>query len=227
MSLARQSYLRKTAAVGATMAAESPTHANAYELQLIALADAKRALKQVQSIERKAEVKRRVLPQFADWVAGVLAGGNGGQDDVLMTCMVWHIDVGEYSAALDIAAYALQYGLILPDAYKRDVATLVAEEIADQALAALSAGKSIECLVIDTLTRAATLTATHDMPDAVRAKLLKAVGLCHLSKAELGSTTPSRLDAEQALHYLTRARELHDRVGVKKEIAQLQRALAL
>ncbi|WP_374248083.1 phage terminase small subunit [Thermomonas sp.] len=118
-------------------------HANAYELQLIALADAKRALKQVQSVERKADVKRRVLPQFQDWIAGVLEAGKPGQDDVLMTCMVWQIDVGDFDAALKSAAHALAHGLTLPDQYKRDVATLVAEEIAEQSLTALVSGRQV------------------------------------------------------------------------------------
>ena len=65
MSLARQHFQRKSAAaVAAATDPGQPINANAYELQLIGLANAKRALKQVQSVERKAEVKRRVLPEF-------------------------------------------------------------------------------------------------------------------------------------------------------------------
>ena len=78
MSLARQHFQRMTAASAAAATAPgAPVRANAYELQLIALADAKRALKQVQSVERKVEVKRRVLPQFGPWVNGVLDAGRG------------------------------------------------------------------------------------------------------------------------------------------------------
>lgn len=222
MSLARKHYLRKTAAVATAMAADAPVHANAYELQLIQLADAKRALKQVQSFERKAEVKRRVLPQFADWIRGVLAGGQGGQDDVLMTCMVWLIDVGNTTAALDIAAYALEHGLTLPDDYQRDVATLIAEEIAEQAQAAMTTSRTVD---MPSLQRAAALTEHRDMPDEVRAKLHKALGQAHLAAADMDGDAPNRLDAEQALHHLRRALDLHPRVGVKKTIERLQRAL--
>lgn len=222
MSLARQHYLRKTAAVGVPTAAASPIHANAYELQLIALADAKRALKQVQSVERKAEVKRRVLPQFQAWIDGILAAGKPGQDDVLMTCMVWQIDVGDYDTALKSAAHALAHGLTLPDQYKRDVPTLVAEEIAEQSLAALASSRQAS---LPSLAEAARLTAGRDMPDEVRAKLHKALGLGHLAMADLDSAAPSRLDMEQAAHHLQRAMQLHPRIGVKKELERLQRAL--
>lgn len=222
MSLARQHYLRKTAAVANPTAAASPIYANAYELQLIALADAKRALKQVQSVERKAEVKRRVLPQFQDWIAGVLEAGKPGQDDVLMTCMVWQIDVGDFDAALKSAAHALAHGLTLPDRYKRDVSTLVAEEIAEQSLTALVSGRQVD---LQSLAEADRLTASRDMPDEVRAKLHKALGLGYLAAAALDSAVPSRLDMERAEHHLQRAIRLEPRIGVKKELERLRRAL--
>lgn len=214
MSLARKHFQRMTAAAAAAATDPGePVKANAYELELIKLADAKRALKQVQSVERKAEVKRRVLPEFAPWVRGVLEAGRGGQDDVLMTIMVWLIDVGEFDAALDIAAYALQHKLTLPDQYKRDVATLVAEEIAEQ---------STEW---DSLERAAELTADHDMPDEVRAKLHKALGTAYASAVNPDGDAPDKDMAQKALTHFKRAVELHDRVGVKKDIERLERLL--
>lgn len=222
MSLARAHFLRKTAQATAKDAEPgAQVKANAYELQLIQLAEAKRALKQVQSVERKAEVKRRVLPEFAPWVRGVLDGNAGGQDDVVMTTMVWLIDIGEFGSALDIAAYALQHGLTLPDTYKRDVATLVVEEIAEQSQAAFAAGKPVD---LESLERVGELTANRDMPDEVRAKLFKALGCAYRARAE--ASDPH--DAEglaAALAAFKRALQLHDRVGVKKEIEQLERAL--
>lgn len=222
MSLARKHFQRMTAAaVAAATDPGEPVKANAYELQLIALADAKRALKQVQSVERKAEVKRRALPQFLPWVRGVLEAGRGGQDDVLMTVMVWAIDVGNFALGLDIAAYALPHKLTLPDQYKRDVATLVAEEIAEQCMAAIAADKAVD---VDMLEHTAALTAEHDMPDEVRAKLHKALGLAHQLPPG-GNDQPDKAAAEKALAHFKRALQLHDRIGVKKEIERLQRVL--
>ena len=223
MSIARQHFQRMTAAkAAADTAPGEPVKANAYELQLIALADAKRALKQVQSVERKVEVKRRVLPQFGPWVNGVLDAGRGGQDDVVMTAMVWLIDVGDFTAALDIAEYALQHKLTLPDPYRRDVATLVAEEIAEQSSTAIAAGKPVDLANLD---RASLLTAEHDMPDEVRAKLHKALGLGHQAQVDLDGKEPDKDAARNALAHFKRALELHDRVGVKKEIERLERLL--
>ena len=224
MSLARQHFQRVTAAQAAASASPGePIKANAYELQLIRLADAKRALKQVQSIERKAEVKRRVLPEFEPWIRGALEAGRGGQDDVLMTAMVWRIDVGDFPDALDIAAYALKHKLTLPDQYKRDVATLVAEEIAEQSTAAIAAGKTADLASLD---RALLLTSECDMPDEVRAKLHKALGQAFQVQVDGGDTgIPDQLAAKEALAHFKRALELHDRAGVKKDIERLERVI--
>ena len=223
MTPARRHRERALAALqGAANPQFDQQRANAYELQLIALADAKRALKQVQSVERKVEVKRRVLPQFGPWVNGVLDAGRGGQDDVVMTAMVWLIDVGDFTPALDIAEYALQHRLTLPDPYKRDVATLVAEEIAEQSSTAIAAGKPVDLANLD---RASLLTAEHDMPDEVRAKLHKALGLGHQAQVDLDGKEPDKDAARNALAHFKRALELHDRVGVKKEIERLERLL--
>jgi len=211
-SLAQRHYMRVTAAQASATGepGQSLAGATGYELMLAKLATDRRRLKEVQSIERKRLVKLEVLPEYADYVAGALEGGRGAQDDVLVTVMVWRIDVGDYAGALAIAAYALTHGLTLPDQYERTLATAVAEEFAEAALAGLKAEKQFD---VEQLYKVADLTDKHDMPDVVRAKLYKAIGYA--------------LDAypSLALSYLRRALELHDKIGVKQDITRLEKAV--
>ncbi|MGH8077918.1 MAG: phage terminase small subunit [Lysobacter sp.] len=219
MSICRRHFQRVSAAQAAAATdAGAPINASAYELVLAQLAEDRRRLKAVQSIERKIEIKRQRLPQYLPWIEGVLEGGRGGQDAVLMTVMVWCIDTGEFEIALRIAAYAIQHDLAMPDQYRRDVATLVAEEIADVALAAFSAGGTFSDRVLAT---AEALTQDRDMPDEVRAKVHKALGLALAARLE-GDDRPAAL-ASRALEHLRRALSLHERVGVKKDIERLER----
>lgn len=213
MSLARRHYERTVAARAADPAATGQlrVHANSYELMLAQLAEDRRRLKAIQSVERKIDLKRQLLPRYEPWVTGTLEGGKGAQDDVLVTAMVWHIDVGEFPRALEIAAYVLAHGLTLPDQYKRDAGTLIAEEIAERALAAIAAGEAFDIHVLEATVE---LTADRDMPDEARAKLHKALGL------RLAAERPS-----EALDHLRRALSLHERVGVKKDIERLEREL--
>ena len=92
--------LQRTAAE----AAPDHRHANAYELQLMQLAEHRRQLKAIQSIERKVELKHKLLPLYDAWIDGSLAADHGAQDEVLTTLLVWHIDCASYPRALQIAA---------------------------------------------------------------------------------------------------------------------------
>lgn len=211
-SPARAHFHRVSAALAAAAAAPGGSLAGAsrYELMLAKLASDRARLHSVKSIERKAAIKREVLPEYADYVTGSLEGGRGAQDDVLTTIMLWRIDAGDYAGALPIAEYALTHRMTLPDSFDRSTATVVAEEFAEQAIIALKASKPFD---VEQLKHVADLTESHDMPDQVRAKLYKAIGLAMQDQPEI------------ALHYLNRALQLHDRVGVKLDIDRLQKQL--
>ncbi len=223
-SPARNHFLRKTAArVAEAAEASNPLRgASGHELMLAQLAEHKRQLKQVQSIERKADTKRAMLPAYAAWVQGVLESGAGLQDEVFMTVMVWHIDVGDFAAALPLAAYAIQHDLVMPDHYRRTTACLIAEEYAAMAIKAVQAGQAVDA---EALAEVADLVTDQDMPDEVRAKLHKAIG--YVTAAAAGKADPVWQQAmrESALRHLRRALELHDKAGVIKDIERLEREI--
>ena len=199
-----------------------PAQTSAYELMQAQLYEHRRALKAIQSIERKVEAKRDYLPLYWPWVDGVLAGGRGAPDMVLTTVLVWAIDAGEYPRALQIAEYVLAHGLSLPDQYQRDPATTLIDEMAEAGLK----GKLPAAEAVLLLQRVEALTRERDVPDQARAKLHKAIGY-----ALIGRTAASEVDykdlpadlAAQALPYLHRAFELFEGVGVKKDIERLER----
>ena len=196
------------AAPGAVVDAST---SRAHSLMRAKLDTDRRRLKQVQSIERKIAIKREILGDYDDYVSGVLASGQGVQDDVMGYVLTWRIDVGDYAGALAVARYVLDHNLSLPDRFERTPATLVAEEPAVQALKAFEAGKPFDVSVLQTIL---ALTESRDMPDQVRAKLHFAIGR-HL----IADAPPT------ALEHLRRAVALHDKVGAKKDIEQLERRL--
>lgn len=199
-----------------------PAQTSAYELMQAQLYEHRRALKTIQSIERKIEAKRAYLPLYWPWVDGVLAGGRGAADVVLTTVLVWAIDAGEYPRALQIAEYVLAHGLSLPDQYQRDPATTLIDEMAEAGLK----GKLPAAEAVPLLQHVEALTRERDVPDQARAKLHKAIGY-----ALIGRTAASEVDykdlpadlAAQALPHLHRAFELFEGVGVKKDIERLER----
>lgn len=213
MTPARRNRERKLAALqGAANPQFDQVTANAYELQLMQLAEHRRTLKGIQSIERKIDAKRTMLATYKPWIDGLLAADRGGQDDVLVTIMLWHLDTGDLEGAFNMADYVIRHGLNTPDQYDRSAPTLIAEEVADTAIKLQEAGTGPSYGLLSAYLE---LLKESDMFDQVHAKLHKAVGRAALAE---GFKEPA------AEHY-RRALELHDKVGIKKELEVLEREI--
>lgn len=225
LSPARAHRQRTLAALAAAASpAGGPVLGGEYELMQAQLFEHRRALKDIQSVERKIEAKRGFLPVYRAWVDAALENGNGAHDLVLMTVLVWHIDAGEFDRALQIADYAMAYALPLPDQYDRNLATVLIDEIGGAALA----GRMEPEQAIGVLGRVCELTADHDAPDQARAKLHKALGYALMGRRGSTEVDVSQLPvpaAGQALKQCRRAFELFEQVGVKKDIERLERRL--
>lgn len=222
----RRHFQRVTAAVAAAAVA-GPTltmeGATIYELHLAKLQQDYLRLKQVQSTEGKAELKRQLLPEYEPYVEGMLAEGKGAQDQVLTTLMVWRMDAGDFKGALDIASYVIEHQLLMPDRFERTTGTIVAEEIAEAALKAQKAGGSFD---LELLLRTEQITTKEDMPDQARAKLHLAIGKALSAQVADDAPADSALQPlEQAKTHLARAIELHSNCGGKKDLERVERLL--
>lgn len=222
---AQRTQQRKRAAVAAaSTAADQPmAGSGAYELQMAQLHQHYQQLKGIQSTQAKEELKAKLLPDYAPYVAGVLASGQGAQDEVVTTIMLWRFDAGDYQGGLDIAAYVLAHGLTMPDRFARTTGCLVAEEVAEAALKALKVGGTFD---IGLLAEADRLTAGEDMPDEVRAKLMLAMGRVAAAQVDDKESKPDDLQSlTVARQFITRAIELHDKCGGKKDLERVDRLL--
>ncbi|GLR27826.1 Phage small terminase subunit [Psychrobacter pacificensis] len=185
----------------------------AYRMLQLKLREDKQALKSKQSIQAKIELKRELVGHYDEWINATLTAGKGDQDNLLTTLMLWHIDIGSFERALDIAEYAMKHDLKMPDAHQRTLATVVAEEIADTAKKLAASGEITDEQIAQVL-RASTITAEEDMPDQVRAKLARQVG--ELTEA----VTP-----EFALEQFQTALKFDENSGVKGSIKRLEKQL--
>lgn len=225
--LGHQSASASPAAVDgpALPAAAGPAAAAAAQMAMRLTHDLRR-LKEIQSIERKIAAKREMIPHYLAWIGGLLDAAKTGEVDrgeILPTVMVWSIDTGDYAFALELAEYVLVHDVPLPARYERQAACLVTEEIAEGALKALARGEAFPIAVLEELD---ALTRDFDMPDEVRAKLEKAIGLefnrqADAADAEAGADPRPLQDA--ALARFRRAQDLHERAGVKDRIKRLEK----
>lgn len=222
ISPARRHFLRRTSGLASSAISTGVKQTgDQYELMAAALWESRRTLKGIKSLEHKIAKKVELIQQFLPYIDGVLEQGKGAQDDVLMTCMVWLMDTGNFSRGLDIAEYALKHDLHTPDQYRRDTASLIAEQVADEALKQLAAlpGDTTEKLELTAnlysyLSRVEALIDGRDMHDQIRAKLYKGIGYALREQED---------KSKAALDSLHKALQLNDKIGVKKDIEKLQR----
>lgn len=206
---AAQHRLRKLAAQQKPSESQRRQDLNAFELMLAQLYEHKKILKGIQSMELKGQKKAEFLPEYMPYVDGALSADHGEPDEIISTMMIWAIDAGDIDTALRIGAYVLIHKLPLPDYFGRTTATGLAEEIADLALRDETAVSAAQ------LTTLFELVDPEDMPDQVRSKLHKALGLALMEEGALSD----------ALEMLKSATRFNDRAGVKKQISALEKQL--
>ncbi|MFV2029802.1 phage terminase small subunit [Neisseria sp. S1] len=217
MTPAKQHFLRESARLQNQAAADADLESlPMYQKLRVNLEKDKAAVRLIESIKDKALAKAQLLPQYAEWMQGVLKAEQPALDDeVFTTCLVWMIDTGALDEATPLVEFAIEKGFQAGDQYQRSLPTLLVEQIAEQ----IQLGGEIHVENLDSLIKlstAKTESGTHkvDMPDQVRAKFLKAAGSV---LQEAGEKT-------RALELYKVALSYYDKVGVKQLIKELESA---
>lgn len=198
---------------------------------VIQLEDDRRRLKDIKATDRKVEAKRLMLPAYKGWCDGVMAAGKGERgplDQVFTTIMAWTIDVGDYMTALPMLEHTMIHGLDMPAQFNRDPITFAIDQICEEAIRLYDLGLSKEAgFEAAVLPMLQDLVKDHDVDlhDEVEAKLHKAIGRAVLADANEEDAADLKARQQTALLAYMTAIEKCPRVGVKKDIERLQRAL--
>lgn len=214
LSPARRHRLQALAAKEAAKADEFGgvrPDASVYQLQLTELKNDIHVLRSIQSQEKRAEAKKELIPKHMPYVLGIVqSGAKVEQDEVITTIMLWCFDCGLFNQGLSLAEYALEQDLKMPDSFSRSTATVIVEEIGNASRVAHKAGEDFS---LETLEKAFELTAEHDMPDEVRAKLYVALGRSSLKNEFY----------KAAVSYFETALKLHENCGCKQELQKAEK----
>lgn len=203
MSLARKHKLK--------VLAQKPTQQGAtrelgaYDLMLSQLAAHKRQLKGIQSMKQRAQIKVGFIPDYMDYIQSVIEADKGNQDDVLATIAVWMLDAHQLDESIELFEYAIKHKLIMPG-FERSMGALLAEITASYAL-------EEQTVSTELLMKVHEMTRSQDMPDEVRAKLFKAIGISFKD------------EPDTALKYFELALDYDPKAGVKQMIAATKKAM--
>lgn len=125
------------------------------------------------SVERKQELKRdELLPKYAPYVQRLQAEDQ--RHELLGWYLVWLFDAGEMERGLEYAPWCIANGVTLPEKFRRDVPTYVADAVADWAEPLIAAGQSVEPYLSQFVHMADGMCSQWDIPDVLSARLVKA-----------------------------------------------------
>lgn len=218
VSPARRHFEAETAAQAAENGEVDLSKLTAYQRLLKNLHGDKTILKSISGMADKIKAKAGMLPNYQDWVDGVLAGQHAQPDDkITPTVLVWMIDCGWLDAAMPLAQFAMQHGLSPTDEYQRSMPEIIVEQYAEQiAQGSEISDGHLQELISWAVDKGENGLHQYNMPDQIRAKLLKAAGE---RKEEQGEWKEALQCYESALAY-------NEKAGVKKRIEALNKQIA-
>ncbi|MBH3406685.1 terminase [Pseudomonas glycinae] len=228
MSLAlahkRRTLAQGTAAVIAAAAAplayspaealSSPANAKKHLLlQEAAMAQDLERLSAIKGLAGRQALKREeLLPKYQDFIQRYMDSGLVMPNPVLVQVMVWLFDTEQFEDGLELADFAIEQGQEMPERFKRNVQTFVADAVIEWAFREYNAQRSPEPYLSDLLPR---VDGEWDLPEQIPSKYHKLIGM-------------RAMEAEQwetALKHLERSTELHAKAGNETRIAKCRKAI--
>lgn len=229
MSLAL-AHKRRTLALGtaATVAAAGApvaySHADALSspanarkhlmLQEAALDQDLQRLSDLKNLASKQALKRdELLPKYQDYVQRYCESGLNFHNRVLVQVMVWLFDTEQFEDGLELADFAIEQGQVMPERFKRDIQTFVADAMIDWAFAEYNAERSPEPYLSNMLP---LIDGKWELTEQIPSKYHKLIGMRAMEAGEWNT----------ALTHLERSTELYPKAGNETRISKCRKALA-
>lgn len=165
-------------------------------------------------VKEKIALKRQLLPKYLQQVKAYCEAGERYPNEVLVYCLIWLLDVEDIEQALGLAAIAIEQQQLMPERFKRDLPTYVAETVHDWAERQYKANQSASPY-FDQVVEAVHSESWPVAQIIVVGKVYKLAGLF----AERANDVPA------AIRWFQLATEANPRAGVKTRLEKLQAKL--
>ena len=207
----------------------SPANAQKHlKLMESAMAGDLERISAINSREARQQLKRdELLPKYLDYVQRYRDSGLSYPNPVLMQVLVWLFDTAQFEQGLELAEFAIAQGQALPERFKRDVPTFVADELIEWAEAEHKAGRNPEPYVSNLLPRVdgrwhgfstggdVERAQGWELFERIPARFHKLLGILALEREEWA----------KAVAHFDRATEMYPEIGVGTRRAQADKAL--
>lgn len=187
-----------------------------YAVLEIALQNDVNRIRTFPTLEQRAEEKRdRFLPKWLPFVRDYLEKGEIYQNDIFIYCIIYLFDVDDFDQALQLADKAIKQNQSMPEPFKTNLTTFVANQIYKWADKTAAAGQPVEPYFSQTFQNVATEWKLIEVIAAKWYKMAAALLIRNLDgqvKAS-GVNDPERLIL--AIQLCTKAFQLNPNCGVK------------
>ncbi|MCK1793116.1 phage terminase small subunit [Pseudomonas violetae] len=195
-------------------ALSSPANARKHiRLQEAALDQDLERLSAINGLAGKQALKRdELLPKYQDFVQRYCESGQVLPNRVLVQVMVWLFDTAQFEDGLELADFAMEQGQVMPERFKRDIPTFVADAVIEWAMVEYQANRSPEPYLSNLLPR---VDGEWQLTEQIPAKYHKLIGIRAMEAN----------DWETALKHFERATALYPKVGVDTRMENCRKAL--
>ena len=199
----------------ADTALSSPANGKKHlKLMEAALAQDLERISAINSRELRQQLKRdELLPKYLDYVQLYRDSGLSFPNAVMMQVLVWLFDTEQFDAGLDLADFAMTQDQQLPERFKRDVPTFVADAVIDWAEAEYKAKRSPEPYLSNLLP---LVDGEWKLFERIPARYQKQIGILALDQR----------DFVKAITHFERAEALYEGIGVGTRLEGARKALA-
>ena len=196
-------------------ALSSPANARKHlMLQEAALDQDLERLSAIKGLAGRQSLKRdELLPKYQDYVQRYCESGLNFHNRILVQVMVWLFDTEQFEDGLELADFAIEQGQVMPERFKRDIQTFVADAVIDWAFAEYNAERSPEPYLSSMLP---LVDGQWELTEQIPSKYHKLIGMRAMEAGELST----------ALKHLERSTELYPKAGNETRISKCRKALA-
>lgn len=182
-------------------------------LMIAALAEDCARLSDLNNMADRQRLKREeLLPKYLDYVQRYRDSGLNHPNPVLMQVLVWLFDTEQFEEGLELADFALQQGQPMPERFRRDIPTFVADTIIEWAEAEQKAKRSPEPYLTRLLPR---VDGEWRLYERIPARYHKLLGIIAMDNEQWA----------EAITHFERATELYPEIGVKTRLDEANKAL--
>lgn len=182
-------------------------------LMITALAQDCARLSDLNALSDRQRLKRdELLPKYLDYVQRYRESGLNHPNPVLMQVLVWLFDTEQFEPALELADFAQQQGQVMPERFKRDIPTFVADTVIEWAEAEHKAKRSPEPYLSRLLPR---VDGEWRLYERIPARYHKLLGILAMDQEQW----------TEAIAHFERATELYPEIGVKTRLEDATKAL--